>query len=933
MSADYMKDAICPKCASSNFKHLGYDDRDDPMVECIDCGSQFRGDMDQIYRKCPVCEEEIHAFNVAAVDDRMTNHLKFRHKIRRDDKDGYYQQEEGRESIKLYDLVTRELTFNISLKKYAVISIADEILVKRTNDLEEAKDIADDIGGYVFDTYRQIFVKGYGRDVGEESWISVPANKDKTTYLKSYVHDSTFDDSANESSSLGPAFGFDTLGGEWIYQRCPMCGKEFQDYDLADLKRQLSDHMIEDEDVDPLEVDGFMKHFELKSYANEDSDDIDDSKWIFETIFLSDANIALAHQLMLEEKDYLDKYERPPSLWKRNQPKGFPWQVGGEVEPSIADAIDIYVGGRPAGQHKRRVDYDDVDESVDYDEDDDDEDSYDDSKDETFPVSKDQAYAEIVSHDGISTDEIVKLYHSSYNPSNNPRHLGGIVGLFDLESEGKIKYINGKWYAASKATEAMQVTQVTQDEIDKFLDARHPLTYDALNRGKLDIVKTFGVTPDEAHLFVVTWMKNPNSFWQYMRSSTTSKSNEGILDDYKSNAPDRSTLDQLDDFYDDLLKYIKKMKAMKSTESYFGHYQAKQYQVDKFLDEFQELGLTNRSDTIRYIVMVFECTQQEAEKFLENWMESRKVSRDPKSGYWESNEATTTEATRDEVFTYLDEFHRDLFERGEYRYYDVPELFAEDILSFLNLSKEEANKLVLAWQKSRGKNFSIIEHVYGKYREKGNEKDYSAFQVESDAEEEVDIDHLYSDAPTYESERKPHATESFDPTHGVAFRCNCGTLVSEETLVEHMQKVHSDYANYSGEDNLSDLEWLEQKLERADRPEREEDDEPYAKEYDPATLKDCPYCEGTYLPEDTHCPFCGKQVVSDEELEAEIQYEKDLETYHKMMKRREEQLGPNDEIGSSYVTAKKGSRETEDNPLSEESIITRATKEFEILKG
>jgi len=60
--------------------------------------------------------------------------------------------------------------------------------------------------------------------------------------------------------------------------------------------------------------------------------------------------------------------------------------------------------------------------------------------------------------------------------------------------------------------------------------------------------------------------------------------------------------------------------------------------------------------------------------------------------------------------------------------------------------------------------------------------------------------------------------------------------------------------------------------------------EVYYDKYDPATLKDCPYCEGTYLPEDTHCPFCGKQVVSDEELEAEIQYEKDLETYHKMMK-------------------------------------------------
>jgi len=145
-----------------------------------------------------------------------------------------------------------------------------------------------------------------------------------------------------------------------------------------------------------------------------------------------------------------------------------------------------------------------------------------------------------------------------------------------------------------------------------------------------------------------------------------------------------------------------------------------QDEVNDFLDGLRESGVTNMFGATPYIVSEFGCTQQEARKFLVNWMETFST-RHPISESEKAKKKSTAPLTQDEVFAYLDEFHRKLFEQGEYRYYDVPELRAEDILSFLNLSQQEVTKLILAWQKSRGKNFSIVEHVGGKYREKGIE--------------------------------------------------------------------------------------------------------------------------------------------------------------------------------------------------------------------
>ena len=61
---------------------------------------------------------------------------------------------------------------------------------------------------------------------------------------------------------------------------------------------------------------------------------------------------------------------------------------------------------------------------------------------------------------------------------------------------------------------------------------------------------------------------------------------------------------------------------------------------------------------------------------------------------------------------------------------------------------------------------------------------------------------------------------------------------------------------------------------------------------DPATLKDCPFCEGTYWPDDRYCSFCKKELWTVQRIkqeEEENKYQK--EEYKKYL--REEEINCN----------------------------------------
>lgn len=51
---------------------------------------------------------------------------------------------------------------------------------------------------------------------------------------------------------------------------------------------------------------------------------------------------------------------------------------------------------------------------------------------------------------------------------------------------------------------------------------------------------------------------------------------------------------------------------------------------------------------------------------------------------------------------------------------------------------------------------------------------------------------------------------------------------------------------------------------------------------DPALLLDCPFCDGTYWPGDTHCSFCKNQVVSDAEINRMNEMERSIERSDKI---------------------------------------------------